>query len=319
MVHWNADRVVGGIEQPRFLVVGPELSPNISFEESLTGVTGSPASRVFDSTSPFLDYVLKVEDDSAAAAEYAEITIPAGETIAGKRYVIFAYARSDSEIQQACYFNFPGLSDTHEKQLVLDSQWRRKIVHEVVVPDDASGSDLVYRIYPAAKAGGVSNTGAIRIDDFHCRKVLAEHTMPLPDRGEQTEIFRLVKQAEHELVNGAVKTYKKGFRYYYEAGYERLAAAYEIIRSQIATTDYEILFFPHKDSWLCYLVKWADDLERSWAYGTAAHGHQAEVQLMSQEIMHIIPTEIFDVLNQYTYPEDSVMVEGSSEVLVVKV
>ena len=318
MGHWNQDKVVGGIENPRFLIVGPELSPNISFEDGLSGVSSptGAASQVFDSTTPFLDYVLRIEDDDPNAQEYAEITIDTGAPIAEKRFIVFAHARNDADVgDQACWCVFQGLSGTHEKEFMLNQEWQRVIVHEVVVPADATGNVLTYRIYPFGKSEGNAGTGAIRIDNFHVRQVLQEYEMPLPDRGKQIEIFRMIKQAEHELADGSIKTYKKGFRYYYEAGYDRLETLYESYRAQLAKTDNEILFFPHKDSSNCYLVKWDSDLERRWAFGTAALGHQAEVRLIGQEILHVIPAEVVDSLTEYTYEGDILYIEGGEAIL----
>lgn len=310
MVHWNASQVVGGIDKPRFLLVGPELSPNISFEEGLTGVSGGPPpaapyNRIFDSSTPFQDYSLKIEDDHASLEEYVDITINTGATIANKRFIVLAYARNDADSgDQFMWCKFQGLSGTHEKQYSIDENWVRIIVHEVVVPSDASGNDLVYRIYPFGKTEGNAGVGAVRIDGFRCRQILAEYELPIPDRKQQTEFFRKIKQAEHELRDGSLKTYKLGYRYYYESGYKKLSAINEYIRSQLANTDYEMVFFPHKDSANCYLVKWADDLERKWAYGTAALGHEADIQLIGQEVVPFTPYNIIDAGTVYEYEED---------------
>ena len=316
-VHWNANKVIGGIQNPRFLIVGPELSPNVSFEEGLTGVSSptSAATQLFDATTPFLDYVLKVEDDSATLFERADITVDAGETVANKRFIVFGYARNHNSGQHAFRTMFKDTSNG--KDLVANEEWRRIIVHEHIFDGDTNGNSFTYQIFPAWDL--TTNTGAVRVDEFRVRKVLAEYELPLPERGSQTQVFRIVKQAEHELINKAIKTYKAGFRYYYEASYDRLTPGQELIRAQLAMTDNEILFFPHKDSWDCYLVKWADDLERKWAFGTAAHGHAGDVQLISQEILHIIPTEIFDALQQYEYPEEEFIVESSQESIIIHI
>lgn len=320
MAHWNSDQVVGGIEEPRFLIVGPELSPNISFEDGLSGVSGGPPpaapySQLFDTTTPFMDYVLKIDDNVTTDQQYAEITIETGETIAEKRFIVFAYIRNDADnADQPVWCVFQGISGTHEKQYMVDDTWRRTIVHEIVVPADATGTQLVYRIYPTGKSEGSSGIGAVRIDNFRCRKILAEYTLPIPDRKKQSEFFRLLKQAEHELIDGTLKTYKKGYRYYYESGYDKLSAVNEYVRGVLAETDDEILFFPHKDASNCYLVKWADDLERRWAFGTAALGHEADVQVIGQEVVHGIAGEIIDAMNSYSYETDSYTGGGSAPI-----
>jgi hypothetical protein len=315
-VHWNSAQVVGGIDKPRFLLVGPELSPNISFEDGLTGVSGSAGAytRNFDSSTPFGDYSLKIEDTSPDS-EYAEITIDTGDTIAEKRFIIFAHCRNElSSGDQQIWCVYQGISGTHEKEYTIDENWRRTIVHEIVVPADAVGNNLVYRIYPFGKAAGSAGTGAVRIDNFHCRQILAEYTMPVPDRKRQVEIFRKIKQAEHEMADRSIKTYTDGYRYYYEAGYNKITATEEYVRALITNTDNEIVFFPHLDAPHCYLVKHADDLERRWAFGSAAIGHEADIQLIGQEKLNNATAEIIDATNVYEYEEDSYVGGGGGVV-----
>lgn len=306
MAHYNSDKVVGGIEQPRFLIVGDELSPNISFEESLAGVSGNATfSREFDAGTPFLDYVLKVVDDSAGEQRYIEITIETGANIAEKRFVIYAFVRNDAAVGDAyIWCVYQNVTGTHEKQYTVDTQWKRMIVHEVVVPTGETGTQLVYRIYPTGKAAGVGGVGAIRIDDFHCRQVVGEYTLPLPDRGKYNEGFPEVLQAEHRLANGSWKKYRLGYDYLYEAGYDRLGPADEYSRTKLANTELEILFFPHLDSANCYLVKWDKEFSREWAFGTGALGHKGDVFLRGQEIIYVLPSDIIDSLNEYEYEDD---------------
>ena len=306
MAHPNSTQVIGGIEQPRFLIVGDELSPNISFEESLAGISGTADfSREFNASTPFLDYVLKIEDASAAAQQYIEITIETGAAIAEKRFIVYSFVRNEADSGAGyIWCTFQGLSGTHEKEYAVDAQWKRLIVHEVVVPGDAVGTQLVYRIYPTAKAAGVAGTGSVLIDDFHCRLVTADYEMPVPDRGKYNEGFPETIQAEHRLANGSWKKYRRGFDFLYEAGYEKLTAAQEFVRTQIAKTDREMVFFPHKDSANCYLMKWDREFSREWAFGTAALGHKGDVFLRAQEIIYVLPTDIIDALTIYEYEDD---------------
>lgn len=311
-MHPNASLVVGGIEEPRFLIVGDELSPNVSFEDDITGFSGSATfSQYSDTSTPHGDYSLKVEDDSAAVQQYIEIAIDTGAPIADKRFIVYGFVRNDSdEGQRALWCVYQGLSGTHEKTYMADLNWRRLIVHEVVVPSDATGNTLTYRIYPTAASEGVAGVGAIRIDDFHCRQVLDEFILPVPDSGNCNETFIEIKQAEHQLANRSRKKYTMGFEYIYEAGYQRLTAAEEISRTQIARENRDIMFFPHKDSPNCYLCFWDDEFDRSWAFGTGALGHEGQVFLRSQEVLHIVADDIVDAGTIYEYEDDAFYGEG---------
>jgi len=312
-VHRFASNVVGGIENPRFLLVGPELSPNRSFEDDLTGVTdtGSASARETDTTTPFGDYVLTIEDDASGVHEYAQIAIDTGAAISGNLYIALAHGRNDADagvVSAWCIWQ--GLTGDLEKHFNLDQDWKQAIVHEVRVPTGSSGNTLNYRIYPFAKIAGNSGEGKIRIDNFRCRKIVDYFELPLPSRGNERHTFRKEYQAQNQLINGDVKSYLKGIRYFYEASYERLTAAQEIIRSKLMNTSYDILFFPHKDSHLCYFVEWDDDYERNWSYGVAPLGHEGQIVLKGMELLNRIPTEVVDATSEYESAEDALIWEG---------
>jgi len=315
---WS-ENVVGGMDKPRYLLCGPELSPNISFEDDLTGISGSIGAyeRALDETSHFGDYVLTVEDDSDMAQEYVDITISTGTAIAGKRFIVTAWVRNDDDDNdQAVWTLFEGLSDTHEKQFVCDGEWRPLIVHEVLVPGDASGTDLVYRIYPFGKSTGDEGQGKIRIDNFKCREVLEHFEMPLPQRGGQKQMWSREYQSRHDLVDGRKKSYLRGMRYFYEARYEQMTAANEVLRSKTMNTSMEILFFPHRDAPVCYFVEWDRDFERTWAYGVAPFGHETNIDLAGTEVLPLLPDVVIDELTEYEYPDDNYYFEQLGDSMV---
>lgn len=320
MAHRFSDHVVGGVECPRYLMVGAELSPNVSFEESTIGVgsTYGANAREFDATTPFGDYVLTVEDDSAVGSEYAYLTIDTGAAIAGKRFIVLFHARDDDDDDggQPLWCEFYGLSETKEMQWTLDSKWRQ-YVHEVSIPADASGNSLVYRIYPYGKSQGDAGTGKVRIDNFRCRQVMAYFEFPLPSRGNEHGYFQKELQAQNRLVNGTRKRYLAGYRFFYDATYERLTAAQEILRTRLINTAYDILLFPHKDSAFCAFMDWAEgeDYERIWAFGVAPLGHDARIILDGVELLTLVPEEIIDALTEYAYDDDGMIYEGDEYIL----
>lgn len=309
-----AEHVVGGIDRPRFLIVGPELSPNRSFEENTTGVGGTAVlTRETDTSTPFGDYVLTIEDDNAGAQEYALITIPTGAAVAAKRFVALFYARNDAaDGSQAIWTDWINMSGTHDQQAAVDQNWQ-SIVHEVVVHPAAAGNDLSFVIYPFGKSQGNAGVGAIRIDNFRCRQIIEELSLPLPWRGNERQMWSKQWQARNELIDGSSKSYKKGERYAYESFYERLSAADELIVRKIRNTPYDILFFPHADSQACYLVEWDEDYESTWAFGVAAWGHESTVQLKGIELIPVMPTEVIDELTEYEPPEDELILDQNED------
>ena len=83
MTHPWVGNVIAGVENPRVLIVGPELISNKSFEENLTGwsQSGNGMTRVQNTTTPFGNYIMDLEDDNAAAHEHAYQTINYGSVI----------------------------------------------------------------------------------------------------------------------------------------------------------------------------------------------------------------------------------------------
>lgn len=309
-----SDHVIGGIDRPRFLLLGPELSPNLGFEENTTGIAGTGVNtREFDETTPFGDYVLTIQDDNAGAQEYALITIPTGAAVAQKRFVALFYARNDAdEGDQAAWSDWINMSGTHFQEYALGQDWQ-SIVHEVVVHALAAGNDLSLVIYPFGKGQGNSGVGKIRIDNFLCRQVLEELSLPDVLRGNERQMWAKEWQARNELIDGSSKSYKKGERYAYESFYERLTAAEEAIVRKIRNTSYDILFFPHADSPTCYLVEWDEDYESTWAFGVAAWGHESTINLKGIELTPAMPTEVIDATNEYAPEADALILDQNED------
>lgn len=311
MAHPNSNAVVGGIEQPRFLLCGPELSRNISFEDDMSGVDGAGATRALDTGTPWGDYVLKVEDDESGATEYAEITIETGGPIAGKHFVATFFARNDAaEGWKFFHTDWEGLTGTHTQQYEVSQSWTL-CTHEVAVPHDASGNDLAMRVYPFAAAQGDAGEGAVRIDYLRVREVKDWFELPMPARGRLNIYFGKEVRARNDLENGSRKSYRRGLRFHYESRYDKLTPQQEILRGLLLDTPHEILLFPHRDSGTCFFVEWDDDYSRNFALGVAAVGHEGSIRLRGTELYPALPQEIIDALTVYMPPADVLIGEGN--------
>lgn len=280
-----ADKVVGGVGNPRFLLCEPELWANRSFEVNTTGVSGA-ITRDADSTTPFGDYALSILDISAGDLFYGEFSFAAGETIAGKTFVILAYVKSHVTETQLFTTDFPDLTGNWEEKLVADGTWRQLIVREIAVPVGTAGSTLKMRIYPYDLEDGIAGQGALRVDFVRCRKVVDSFELPEPNRNEREEFFEEILQAENELLDRSLKNYILGHRYFYRANYPRLAIADELLRRKLLSRTKDILFFPHADAaQVCYFVKFNDSYNYKWAYGIADAGNAGNVSLKGLELL----------------------------------
>ncbi len=305
--------VVGGVRAPRFLLVGPELSPNVSFEDDLTGVGGSAgaSTRVQDSSTHWGDYVLRVEDDDAGSHEYAEITIDAGETVELKKFIVSFYARNDDDDagDWTAHGFFQHGGTIVKRNYQVDRRWRQ-FIHEQVIPAGVAGNSLAFRLYPISSGQPEDAVGVVRVDNLRVRRVLDEISLPLPDKNRARDGWREDVQSRYMLADGREKTYLRGYRYFYSAGYDWLSAAQELARRKLMTGAQEILFFPHRDAPVHFFCRWDDDFENQWAFGIAA-GHAGNVALVGTELMPYLWDEIVDQLSEYEPPEDEFVGEGA--------
>lgn len=304
-----SSQVVGGYKNPRFLLAVPlELSPNVGFEESAAGWTNAPGvtiARAFDSSTPFGDYVLTIEDLTETTLYDAFCVIDAGEAIASQRFVITFWVRNDAD-QDGFFFTYFQQQDGSPvpKTYSIGQDWRQ-ITEEVVIRSDTGAvTEITMAIGTSAYAEGTEGTGKIRIDHFRVRKVVDAYELPIPDRGKMTEIFNEELQSRIKLSNKTEVEYSAGYKYFYQAEYDQITAAQEILRRRSRTSQYDVMFFPHKDSPQCYFVRWDDDLEVGWAFGAATFGHAGNIALKSIEVTPFLPIEVIDAGNEYSPPDD---------------
>jgi hypothetical protein len=308
-----SDKVVGGIEEPRALLVGPELSPNISFEENLDGVSSpsGAATQEQDTSTQFGDYVLKVEDNNTGSEEYADVTIETGAAIGGRKFLVMAYAKNAGSLG-IFRGSTPGLTDSHEKQFNYASDWAPVLIHEFLTAPADSGTSFVYRIHPAQSA--VSSQGAVLIDNLRVREVLDEFVLPMPERGNFGQSFEREMQARNRLLDGGIKSHLLGHRWHYEASYDQLSAADEQLRRTLMGTQKEIVFFPHLDAPLAYFCEWDDALESGWAFGMAGLGHAGNVTLRGTELLPALPLDVVEEYFEYNYDQNAgAYIEGGDE------
>lgn len=308
-----SSKVVGGYQNPRFLLVGPELSPNVGFEENTDGWGSSLATiaREFDDSSPFGDYVLTAEDDDAGTSEYAECTIPAGEAVADLRFIVTFWARNDAADGDLFFFTQFTQQEGGAivKNYTVDQKWQM-FTQEVTVDDVVAGNNVLFHINMGAAIEGAAAQGKLRIEHFRCRKIIESYELPMPDRGKLRETFKEVLQASNELSNKTQLEYVAGHRYFYQAEYDYMTAAQEVLRRRSRSRDHEVLFFPHKDAAQNYIVRWDEDLEIGWAFGIASAGHAGNVALKAVEVIPYLPIEIIDATNEYSAPDDLYVMGG---------
>jgi len=298
----QASNVIAGIENPRILIVGPELVSNQSFEENTTGWAESDAggnlsmTRAQDITTPFGDYSLDLDKTGGSAHANAYTIIDYGSAVSGKKFIWTLFAKYGGSANQMFTMDFgtdtpgPGSSD----QYTAMEYWK-KFVLETTMPVTAATTFALY-VYPYSYDEGFSELGHIVIDNVSCREVLYDIQLPLPWVRQFRHGFIPLLQSGYKLDNAQNKKFYKGLVYYYSAFWNKLTATQEQNRNKIIMENQingrDLIIFPHKDSDRCYLVSCENDrLEWSWMNGVAI-GHEGGIELMGNELFQLAPDDV---------------------------
>jgi hypothetical protein len=295
MTHPWVANVIAGVEEPRILIVGPELINNNSFEENLTNwnQVGNGMTRVQNSTTPFGNYVMDLEDDNAAAFEMVWQTIQYGSAIQGKSFISSVWAKRGGSANQTFSMN-NNVDLEPEEDYTAREHWKKFILEATMPVGSITYFNL--EIYPTDYSGGVSETGHILLDNISVREILFDIELPLPYRGDFKQGFIPALQSRYKLNNQVNKKFYKGLIYYYTAYWKKLTATQEqnrnkiILYNQIQGND--LIIFPHKDSDRCYLVTAENDkVEWLWMAGVAL-GHEGGIELVGNELYEMAPDDI---------------------------
>jgi len=294
MAQIEAANVIAGIENPRILIVGPELVTNQGFEENLndwTAGNGATITRESDTATPFGDYVMGVEDDSILANMYVDHTINFGSAIQGKKFICTLFAKRASDTNQVFKAKFE--NGSVESRTAFE-YWK-KHVYETTMPTPDASTTFFFQIYPES-GDPVTSEGKIYVDHVSIREILYDIQLPLPWRNQFKHGFIPLLQSGYKLDNAVNKKFYKGLVYYYSAFWNKLTVAEEQNRNKIIMENQingnDLIIFPHKDSDRCYLVSCENNrLEWSWMSGVAI-GHEGGIELMGNELFQMAPDDV---------------------------
>jgi hypothetical protein len=298
MTHPWASNVIAGVENPRILIVGPELINNQSFEENTTNWSASTGqitlTRSQNTTTPFGDYILDLNKTGTTDHGSGQQTINYGSAIGGKKFIFSLSAKYGGSANQIFSMDFGVDSPGPSNDYTAMEYWK-KFILETTMPVSALTQFNIY-IYPYDYDQGIAETGRILVDNVSVREILNDIQLPLPYVGDFRHGFIPLLQSGYKLDNAANKKFYKGLVYFYSAFWKKLTATEEQNRNKIIMENQingrDLVIFPHKDSDRCYLVSCENDkLEWSWMHGVAL-GHEGGIELIGNELFQMAPDDV---------------------------
>ena len=288
------DLVIGGIDVHQFLVITGNnlitLMTNRTFESGIgnwdqNGV--NVLSRGLDDTTPFGKYVLRIEDDNAAADEYAVLDIDDAVNYFDEReFILYFWAKGDSTTVKGSievYTDsalFPGIP-VAAKELGLTEYWKPYYLI-IQVPASFEANQLNLRFKPAYTTDPVTETGVMYLDNVNLYEVSWDTEIRAATRMQQEWMREDI--ANYNLASGHNKTYLDGFRYKCDLFFDGISKQNEAYRSKIMSANL-VFFIPHNDYNWGILVKPNDNVKRNYLADKYIW-HTGEINLIGVELLN---------------------------------
>lgn len=283
-----ADLVLGGIEKPKFLILGDEFCENKTFEEgATTGWTGvGTGALTIDNSVPnfYGDYSALIEDNSATAIEYAYYETP--ETLQiYKKDTLVVFHHYGVATDKECLVKVGKVANGNElltatSFIAKADQWNR---FAVLCPSVGEGTSKVFvTIHPTDSDSIVSKTGKVRITNLYIREV--NDTIQLSEYPtKQIAEFEELEQYSYRSLLGFSYRVVLGLTYKINIDWDYMTLADEQDRAKLIGGK-DLFVFPHDDKHYGVFVAWDKDYKEKWAANKLV-AHEGEIDLESTELL----------------------------------
>lgn len=277
--------VLGGVAEPRFLILNPQnwCSNPYFMDGDNSGYGGG--------TFP----TLQTEQRKEAYAEYmGKIYYSAMSPL----YVQLKKTLSTSPLNRTFMFSFRYMSMYPTRvSFVTDADDTDDIFETLALPATSTPQRIVFvstiDTVPGAGAniavhiyGSQATQADMLFDQVALYEVTNDIEMPQPQRSYL--LFEEVLTGSHERWDGLMQKVNRRWRPHYYAEYEFMEAATETKRQQI--NDADLLFcIPHKDSSWGILGQWEGDFSRRYPWDRFK-GHTGAIPIRGSEFLLLAPT-----------------------------
>lgn len=284
MAHAWSDLVVGGVSNPRVLVVGENFCSNNRASTDLTGWTKSSSSLGFslisDSNAYSENMFRMLWQESLK--EYVEYQATFDKTLAAIGKIVVNFRIKDESLsaneQAVGYVELRGNSKVGSREVVYSKKIKRlSIIFDGI---DKNENSLVakLRIYTGTD---FRTSGDVRFDDVYINEAIEDYQFECPN--DTFLEFQKEVTGELPMSDGKVNEYNKRWRPTCYSRYYAMNKSDEIRRQRIAEAS--LLFIqPHIDFLWGFFAKWKNNFKRSYSF-KRYNAHDSEISLYGNEFM----------------------------------
>jgi hypothetical protein len=313
MSHPWSNLVVGGISNPRFLILYDNACLNSRFINNTDGWQSSDSSLVLSRISDvdsYSDYCGKMFwSQSIKEYVYYDIGDVGSLSYLSKVLInlrikenLYQYSNGSRPIQIGLWYGGVELSS---REILIDGKMKNiSILFEGFSYDEnlLSDTNLELRIFTGIDFIAI---GDIRFDNVTIAFVKEDYQFDFP----QDSYIDNDKEniGSHELFDGRNIEYNKSWRPIYFAVWEILSKAKEIGRQRIAEAS-RVFVIPHIDFLWGFFAKWNDKFSVKYSY-KKYFGHYSEITLVGDEL---IKGTIHPIISEYIPPPITHLISISS-------
>lgn len=287
-----ADKVIGGIGVPKFLLCGENLCSNPYMDNGSQGYVQMGSNGVVDireSENAYSQYIMQYHDNSISSVnDYIKYTVNygdlTGQTINGIMLMASLRIKTDTD---AIIKITNGTADYAEITVLANTNFEKVYLNTDII---SSTSNFIYLyIIPDNQPNGFN----ILFDNVHFHTVNNKISYDQPN--ESSMIFKENLTGKNELWSGKIQKFNKKYIPEWSSDYKYISVQSEYYRQLIYQSSI-IFMVPHDDiNWGFFGI--ADqDFERKYSFNRF-FGHSGFIKIMSQEFIYLIPNNVVSLLD----------------------
>ena len=276
--------VLGGIEQPLFLVMDDNYVTNRYFDQNTTGwvSTGGTFTRGVQANA-YGEYMANHVSVASLHSAYWEEDL--GAAVTDKKFLASFRAQSDTTRDVLIE-----IIDDNDVVVVSAVETIGTSPKRILLYGDNIGTTLTQRIRLKIHSANSAVNGYIDFDHVFFSEVLQTISLPLSSvqGGEPDKLkFEKIVQGRNELWNGEIQEFGKKWRPHYMGRWDHMEVAEEIERQSIADSG-RVFVLPHSDINWGFLGIWDNNIERRYAMNKYI-GHKGSVPIKGIEYLLEFP------------------------------
>jgi hypothetical protein len=270
--------VIGGIGQPRMLLLDDNMCQNPFFNIDTTGYTPSSGVTLSRSGSAdaFAEYMGKIQYTDGGTG-YVDYEFNTGVAIANRQFFAFLRIKTTKDCQVALMSKGAG---RYMSINVLAGSDEVKSYYFVGTGFNESSSTIVLRILNYN-----NNEMSIYFDKVFIGEVKNDYTFPQPNKSYM--VFERDVLGENRLWDGRMQRFNAKYIPNYFCDWQCLDASYETYRQRMALNK-TVFCIPHNDVSWGFFGTIMDDVERRYAFDRF-FGHESSLAIKGSGFIYELP------------------------------